>query len=62
MAKPRVYKRPHVEDPKLKKTLQQIDDEFSNVYAAIPSAFGNVDGGRPDSDYTSTIDIDGGTV
>lgn len=62
MANPRVYKRPHVEDPKLKKTLQQIDDEFSNVYKAMPTGFGNVDGGRPDSDYTSIPIVDGGGI
>jgi hypothetical protein len=42
MTRPRVYKRPHVVDPNLNKVFQQIDDEFSNVYQALPTGPGGI--------------------
>jgi hypothetical protein len=40
MVRPRIFKRSHVDDPKLNKVLQDIDDEFSNLYAGLTLATG----------------------
>jgi hypothetical protein len=40
MVRPRIFKRSHVDDPKLNKVLQDIDDEFSNLYAGLALATG----------------------
>ena len=40
MANSRRFKRPYVEDPVLAKALQQIDDEFSNLFQAVAGAGG----------------------
>ena len=40
MAKPRVFKRAAVDDPKLNRIFQQIDDEFSNLYHDLATQAG----------------------
>lgn len=59
--RPRVFKRSNVKDEQLNRALQQIDDEFTNVYRNLPVSR-NIDGGTPDSVYEDDQVIDGGGV